>query len=47
MSYKFVGDFETTTLENDCRVWASCIVDIETNSVVQLCNNIDETMELF
>lgn len=47
MSYQFVGDFETTTLEDDCRVWASCVVDIETNSVVQLCNNIDETMDLF
>ena len=27
----FVGDFETTTREDDCRVWASCIVDIDTN----------------
>lgn len=26
---KYVADFETTTLENDCRVWAYAIVDIE------------------
>ena len=43
---KFVGDFETTTSEKDCRVWASCIVDVDTTEVVQLCNNIDETMLL-
>lgn len=44
---KFVGDFETTTLIDDCRVWASCVVDIETEEVIQLVNNIDETMELY
>ena len=26
---KYVADFETTTLPNDCRVWAYAIVDIE------------------
>ena len=25
---KLVADFETTTLEDDCRVWAACIYDI-------------------
>ena len=44
--YKFVGDFETTTNINDCRVWASCLVDIDTKTVVQLVNNIDDTMNL-
>lgn len=44
--YKLVGDFETTTYEEDCRVWASCLMDIETNSIVQLTNNIDDTMIL-
>ena len=43
---KIVGDFETTTIEDDCRVWASCLVDIETNEVIQLVNNIDDTMYL-
>ena len=26
---KYVADFETTTLPEDCRVWAFAIVDIE------------------
>lgn len=43
---KLVGDFETTTNEYDCRVWASCLMDIETLSTVQLVNNIDDTMYL-
>lgn len=43
---KIVGDFETTTDVNDCRVWASCLVDIDTNEVIQLVNNIDDTMYL-
>ena len=38
---KLVGDFETTTDPNDLRVWASCLVDIETNKVVHLENNIE------
>lgn len=39
-----MGDFETTTLEDDCRVWASCLMDIDTQDVLQLTNNIDDTM---
>ena len=28
---KYTADFETTTNENDCRVWATGICDIDTN----------------
>lgn len=38
-------DFETTVLEEDCRVWAACAVDIETFDVTHLSNSIDEFME--
>ena len=41
---KLMGDFETTTKEDDCRVWASCLMNIETLEVLQLTNNIDDTM---
>ena len=43
---KLVGDFETTTDVNDCRVWASCLMNVDTLEVVQLVNNIDDTMYL-
>ena len=43
---KLVGDFETTTDINDCRVWASCLMDVDTLEVIQLVNNIDDTMYL-
>ena len=43
---RLVGDFETTVKENDCRVWASCLMDIDSFSTVQLVNNIDDTMYL-
>ena len=26
---QLVGDFETTTNINDCRVWGSCLVNID------------------
>lgn len=38
-----MGDFETTTKADDCRVWASCLVDIETNKTIHLANNLDDT----
>lgn len=40
----YMADFETTTDEKDCRVWACCIYDIETIQCVHLSNNIDEFM---
>ena len=43
---QLVGDFETTTDINDCRVWGSCLVNIDNLEVIQLVNNIDETMLL-
>lgn len=36
-----VGDFETTTDPEDVRVWASCLVDIETAKPLHISNNID------
>ena len=42
---KYVGDFETTTDPADCRVWASCLVDIETNETKHLSNNIEGMFE--
>ena len=43
---QLVGDFETTTDINDCRVWGSCLVNIDNLEVIQLVNNIDDTMFL-
>ena len=43
---KLVADFETTTDENDCRVWACCLYDIESRQVVHLTNNIDDFMDI-
>lgn len=42
---KFMCDFETTTKEDDCRVWAACAIDVETGEIAHLSNNIDEFME--
>ena len=45
---KLVGDFETTTYlddENRTRVWASCLVDIDTLNTVGIWNNIDDFMK--
>lgn len=41
----FMCDFETTTDPNDCRVWAACACDIDTNKIVHLSNNIASFME--
>ena len=40
-SFKFEGDFETTTTPDDVRVWASCLVDIETFETSFIGNDID------
>lgn len=42
---KLVGDFETTTTPDDVRVWASCLVDIETAEPVFIDNNINSMFE--
>ena len=38
---KYVADFETTTLPDDCRVWAFAIYDIDTDEV-ELGTNIED-----
>lgn len=41
---KLMADFETTTDPEDCRVWASCAVDIEKLEVVHIGNDLDSFM---
>ena len=38
---KYTGDFETTVDPEDVRVWASCLVDIETAETVFIGNDIE------
>ncbi len=38
---KYAGDFETTTTPEDLRVWASCLVDIETSETAFIGNDIE------
>lgn len=46
IKYKsYEGDFETTVDPNDCRVWASCLVDIETFNTAFIGNDIDSFFE--
>ena len=42
---EYMCDFETTTDPADCRVWAACACDVETNAIVHLSNRIDSFME--
>jgi hypothetical protein len=42
---KYVGDFETTTNPNDLRVWASCLVNIDSIEVEYIDNNIESMFE--
>lgn len=37
----YAGDFETTTTSDDVRVWASCLVDINTCETAFIGNDID------
>lgn len=41
----FAADFETTTDENDCRVWAYSICNVEDYTDFRYGNNIDDFME--
>jgi len=43
----FVADFETTTVETDCRVWSWGIVDIEADLDSPDCVQMSETIETF
>lgn len=40
-SFKYVGDFETTTDPNDVRVWGSCLVNIDTIETAFIGNDIE------
>lgn len=40
-----MADFETTVDPNDCRVWASCAVDIDALEVAHVGTSIDSFME--
>lgn len=42
---KYTADFETTTDEKDCRVWAFAVCSIDDNLSVDMGNNIDDFME--
>lgn len=41
----YVADFETTTLSEDCRVWAYAIVDIDDTDNVIIGTNIDDFLD--
>ena len=41
----YVADFETTTLVEDCRVWAYAIVDIDDTDNVLIGTNIDDFLD--
>lgn len=42
---QYVGDFETTVTPDDVRVWASCLVDIETTKTSFIGNDIESFFE--
>lgn len=42
---RLMADFETTTDPADCRVWASCAVDIDALEVVHIGTDLDSFME--
>lgn len=42
----YAGDFETTTDENDCRVWAYSLCNVDEPSEILYGNSIDEFFEI-
>lgn len=46
LSSCFAGDFETTTDENDCRVWAYALCNVDDPSEFIYGNSIDEFFEI-
>ena len=40
----YVADFETTTIKDDCRVWAYAICEIDNPDNVEIGLTIDEFM---
>lgn len=45
MAGRFCADFETTTMIEDCRVWAAGIIDINNTKDFKYFNNIDDFMK--
>lgn len=45
LSLCYAGDFETTTDENDCRVWAYSLCNVDDHEEFYYGNNIDEFFE--
>ena len=45
LSRKFVADFETTTDENDCRVWAFAICSVDDSFSFQYGNDLEVFMQ--
>ncbi len=41
----YVADFETTTDENDCRIWAYALCDVDDVNIKMFGNNIDDFMQ--
>ena len=41
----YVADFETTTIPDDCRVWAYAIVDIDNTEKVEIGTDIDDFID--
>ena len=41
----YVADFETTTLEEDCRVWAYAICEVGNKDNIIIGTNIDDFMK--
>ena len=46
LSSCFAGDFETTTDENDCRVWAYALCNVDDPSEFIYGNSLDEFFEI-
>jgi len=42
----YTADFETTTDENDCRVWAFCICDVDNPDILIYGNSIERFFEV-
>ena len=41
----YVADFETTTIPEDCRVWAYAVVDVDNTDEVKIGTNIDDFLD--
>ena len=46
IEYGYTADFETTTDENDCRVWAYAVCSIENEQITHIGNNINDFIKI-